>query len=160
MNPAPAIRIPSHEIAAEEKVVVGSIPPDCLGLESDRFAHQVGPLDYKLSVSLAAHEIVVRGTASVTLSLVCSRCGSDFCHILSTPSFLASYPAAEHPEFLDVLPEVREELVLLIPAFPVCGREDCGKSAGGAGVAMVFGDDAGPTDEDHRWDALDKLKDL
>jgi uncharacterized protein len=71
-------------------------------------------------VELAGQDLVVRGLVEAPLRLRCSRCANFFSTTARVPSFLHTYEWTEFPESLDVSADVREDLLLEIPGFPVC----------------------------------------
>ena len=87
-------------------------------------AREDGLIRYELTVERAGTELVVRGRLEVPLRLRCSRCAQFFSTTARVSSFLHAYEWSEHPEFLDVTADVREDLLLEIPGFPLC-HEGC-----------------------------------
>lgn len=118
------IRIETTQIGENGYAVAGEEPGDLLELEQDPVARAAGPIQYDLAVEAAGQELVVRGTVAAPLRLRCSRCAQFFSTTARVSSFLHAYEWAEHPEFLDVSADVREDLLLEIPGFPLC-HEGC-----------------------------------
>ena len=150
------IRIETTQIGENGYAVSGEEPGDLLELEHDPVARSAGPIRYDLTVELAGQELVVRGQAEARLTLRCSRCAQFFSTTARVSSFLHAYEWAEHPEFLDVSADVREDLLLEIPGFPVC-RDGCKGLCAQCGQDLNEGPcgcrppEGGPS----RWSALD-----
>ena len=114
------IRIETTQIGEDGYAVSGEEPGDLLDLARDPVARSNGPIRYQLAVEQAGQELVVRGQIEAPLMLRCSRCAQFFSTTARVSSFLHAYESAENPEFLDVSDDVREDLLLEIPAFPFC----------------------------------------
>ena len=118
------IRIETTQIGEDGYAVSGEESGDLLDLARDPVARSNGPIRYELAVEQAGQELVVRGQVEAPLMLRCSRCAQFFSTTARVSSFLHAYEWAEHPEFLDVSADVREDLLLEIPGFPLC-RDGC-----------------------------------
>ncbi len=114
------IRIETTQIGTEGFTVAGEEPGDLLDLAQDPVARADGPIRYTLTAERAGRELVVRGAVAAPLRLCCSRCGKFFSTTVRIPSFLRAYESAENPEFLDVSADVREDILLAMPGFPLC----------------------------------------
>ena len=151
------IRIETTQIGEDGYAVSGEEPGDLLDLAHDPVARANGPIRYELAVEQAGQELVVRGQIEAPLMLRCSRCAQFFSTTARVSSFLHAYESAEHPEFLDVSDDVREDLLLEIPGFPLC-------QAGCKGLCARCGQDLNegacgcvPSEEGPSpWSALDK----
>ena len=151
------IRIETTQIGENGYVVSGEEPGDLLELERDPVARADGPIRYDLVLERAGAELIVRGEVAAPLKLRCSRCAQFFSTTARVSSFLHAYESAEHPEFLDVSDDVREDLLLEIPGFPLC-------QAGCKGLCARCGQDLNegacgcvPSEEGPSpWSALDK----
>lgn len=118
------IRIPTGQIGEDGYEVSGEEPGDWLRLEHDPVARSAGPVRYDLTVEAAGSELVVRGRLEAPLRLLCGRCAQFFSTTVEVSAFLHAYEWKEHPDFLDVSDDVREDILLEIPGFPLC-KEDC-----------------------------------
>ena len=152
------IRIETTQIGEDGYAVSGEEPGDLLDLAQDPVARANGPIRYELAVEQAGQELIVRGQAEAPLMLRCSRCAQFFSTTARVSSFLHAYDWAENPEFLDVSADVREDLLLEIPGFPLC-REGCKGLCAQCGQDLNEGacgcvpPEKGPSP----WSALDKL---
>lgn len=118
------IRIETTQIGENGSAVAGETPGELLDLAQDPVARSDGPVRYDLLLEQAGQELIVRGEVAAPLQLRCSRCAQFFSTTVRVSSFLHAYEWAEHPEFLDVSADVREDLLLEIPGFPLC-RASC-----------------------------------
>ncbi|MDY0148730.1 MAG: DUF177 domain-containing protein [Kiritimatiellia bacterium] len=114
------IRIPTTQIGEDGVAVADEVPGSLLDLQNDPVAREAGPIRYALRLERVGEELVVRGTVSAPLRLRCSRCAQFFSTTVQVSSFLHAYEWAAHPDFLDVSAEVREDVILEIPGFPLC----------------------------------------
>lgn len=153
------ISIETTQIGEDGYFVAGEEPGELLELEHDPVARAAGPIRYGLTVERAGTELVVRGEIEAPLELRCSRCANFFSTTARVSSFLHAYEWAENPELLDVSADVREDLLLEIPGFPLCHEgckglcAQCGQdlNAGACGCAP-------PEGAPSPWSALDGLK--
>lgn len=151
------IRIETTQISEDGYSVSGEEPGELLELERDPVARPEGPIRYELAVERAGQELIVRGQVEAPLKLRCSRCAHFFSTTARVSSFLHAYEWAEHPEILDVSADVREDLLLEIPGFPLC-HDGCKGLCAYCGQDLNEGScgchppEGGPT----RWSALDK----
>ena len=151
------IRIETTQIGENGYVVSGEEPGDLLELERDPVARADGPIRYDLVLERAGTELIVRGEVAAPLKLRCSRCAQFFSTTARVSSFLHTYESARHPDFLDVSADVREDLLLEIPGFPLC-RAGCKGLCAQCGQDLNEGScgcvppETGPSP----WSALDK----
>ena len=152
------IRIETSQIGENGYTVSGEESGELLDLARDPVARSIGPIRYELTVESAGSELVVRGWAETDLRLRCSRCAQFFSTTARVSSFLHAYEWAEHPEFLDVSADVREDLLLEIPGFPLCHGgckglcAQCGQDLN-EGPCGCVPPEGGPSP----WSALDGL---
>ncbi len=118
------IRIPTGQINENGYTLSGEEPGELLDLADDPVAHENGPICYELTTEPAGQQLVVRGTVEAPLRLRCSRCAQFFSTTARVSAFLHAYEWDEHPDYLDVSDDVREDILLEIPGFPLC-KEDC-----------------------------------
>ena len=112
---------------------------------------------FELAANLAGSEILVRGRLSSRARFECVKCLDRFEQEVDPGEFLRSYPLDEAGETLVLLGEIREEILLTLPAFPRCSA-DC------AGLCPVCGTNknrescaCGTASGDLRWSDLDGL---
>jgi len=137
----------------------GELPPSILELENDKFVRAEKPVYCRFHVQVASHELVVQGTIEVELECECSRCTEFFSTTLRDSSFLRAYEVPEGTETVDLTGDIREDILLTLPSFPLCSAEckglcpKCGRNLN-EGPCSCGGteDNSGP------WRELDDLK--
>lgn len=130
---------------------------DMLGLSEDPIARAEGPVDVELHAEHVGAEILVQCAISAPIRLQCSRCACFFSTIARVPAFLRAYESAKHPEVLDLTADIREDILLEIPGFPLC-RPDCKGLCARCGTDLNEGSCACvPEKEPDAWSVLDRL---
>lgn len=137
----------------------GEEPAAIVGLEDDRFRRIDAPIRYDLNAQVVSHELVVQGSLEVDVTVECSRCAGFFSTRVRDSSFLRAYAVPEGTESVDLTEDIREDILVNLPAFPVC-RPDCkglcprcGKNWN-EGLCSCKPSTGGPSG----WSALDGLK--
>jgi uncharacterized metal-binding protein YceD (DUF177 family) len=102
----------------------GSDPGEVMDLGDDPFIRVEGDVQYALHAQRVSEELIVRGVLSVPLGLKCIRCAEFFSTTVTDSDFLRVYSAPEDADSVEISPDMREDLLLHIPTFPVCS-EDC-----------------------------------
>lgn len=144
------------KLSPEGSQLVGEDPGEILELENDKFAHAAGPVKYDLFAYMAPHELIVKGTLTAELSMLCGRCAEFFSTFITVSSFLHAYPVAEGVDKVDLTPDIREDILLEIPSYPSCpwkGGGVCPNS--GVNLDEMKLKEALPSDG--AWSALDDL---
>jgi len=150
------------------KILVARIPEDGSSYEGDedgsaleladgQFVKAAKDVHYELYAQHVSEEVVVRGKITAALDLRCTRCSEFFSTTVVVSDFLRAYPAPEGIDSVDVTADLREELLLQIPGFPVC-REECKGLCAQCGANLNKGPCQCDTDDSGgRWSALDDL---
>jgi uncharacterized protein len=150
------------------KILVARIPEEgsryedeesssILQMEADRFASVKSAVRYSLYAQHLSSDLVVRGALSVDVELRCSRCSEFFSTTVTDSDFLRVYPISTDTDFVDITEDMREDLLLNIPSFPVCGEEckglcvQCGAVLGKDRCGCEAGEGSSV------WHALDNL---
>lgn len=120
---------------------------DCVDI-NETYVKPFGGVRYRLYVQVFGKEVLAKGHLEQDFDLVCSRCGKDFDTTVKVDDFLASLELGDGGTEVDLTDEVRQSVLLELPAYPVCD-EAC------EGLA-----EAAEVPQDERWDALDALKDV
>ena len=97
----------------------GEESADFLELPEDGHARAVGPVRYSLEVGRNEAGLWATGTVSVDLELQCVRCGEKFVYPLDLDD-VALQIELSGPELIDLTPQVREDILLALPAYPHC----------------------------------------
>ena len=119
-------------LAPAGSVFKGEHPAAILELEHDPLIRAEKPVKYDLAARLVSHEVLVQGRVSAEIDVKCARCAEFFSTLVEDSSFLCTYEIEPGQDSLDITEDIREAILLLVPAFPVC-REDC------RGVCMQCG---------------------
>jgi len=144
------------KLSPEGSNLTGEDPGEILELENDKFAHAAGPVKYDLFAYIVSHELIVKGTLTVELSMLCGRCAEFFSTFVTVSSFLHAYPISDGVDKVDVTPDIREDILLEIPSYPSCpwkGTGVCPNS--GVNLEVMKLKETLPSDG--MWSALDEL---
>jgi uncharacterized protein len=135
----------------------GDDPGSIVQAEQELFLRNPKDVHYKLYAQRVSDELVVRGSLDVDMDLQCARCSEFFSTTVSVSDFLRAYPAPDGTDSVDITDDLREEILLHVPGFPVCGEEckgvcpQCGADLNKGSCECKKED--GPT----AWSALDGL---
>jgi uncharacterized metal-binding protein YceD (DUF177 family) len=113
-----------------------------------------GPLRYSLDAGISEGALWVTGHLAQPVELKCVRCLEPFRFDIEVPAF-SIHQELVGPELIDLMPFVREDLLLNLPAHPHCDRE------GGRTCPAPTPSEAAPQEPEKRkpdWSPLDKLK--
>lgn len=129
-----------------------------LDLSDDPFSQHEGDVHYRLFAQYVSGELVLSGSVHTDVKLTCTRCGEFFSTTVSDSSFLRAYDTSEGVESVDVTPDLREAILLILPAFPQC-KSDCAGLCPQCGANLNHGicSCAPPTGKTE-WDSLDSLQ--
>ncbi len=145
-------------LAREGERLRGSIPAAMLDLDaatSELFVPD-GDLCYDLFVLRIGVELLARGKASQRFRCLCVRCGRGFAWEAREEAVTVAMPAAGEELFVDLTPDLREAILLVLPAHPLC-RADCRGLCARCGADLNRGPCACPPREERRWSALERL---
>jgi uncharacterized protein len=135
----------------------GSEPEEIMGVEDDSFVRVTGNVQYDLYAQCVSEELVVRGKLWVGMDLRCTRCTEFFSTTVTVSDFLRAYSASKDVDSVDITEDMREELLLHIPGFPVCG-EGCKGLCAQCGADLNKGScGCGTGERPSPWTALDSL---
>lgn len=134
----------------------GDEPYSLLDLEGERAIRLSRPIHYKFWVQPVSDKLVVKGDLALPVELECGRCADFYSTILAVSSFLRAYDISGAVETVDVTPDIREDILLQLPTFPVC-RPDCKGLCPQCGHNLNRGKCSCRPPEAKRWGALDGL---
>ncbi len=161
------------------KVHLLQIPPEGLHIEGEE-DHDIldlppgdpiqpaGMVQYSLDVGQNADGVWATGEASVDLHVQCVRCLEPFIYPVHVDD-VALQVELTGAETVDLTPELREDIILALPAYPhcdwsgerVCPRQFPTAEEVPATTAAAFGDEGPDGDAGASspvWSALDDLK--
>ncbi len=135
----------------------GSDPGSIMQVEKDPLIKEFGEIGYKLYAQRVSEELVVRGTLSAEVEMRCARCSEFFSTTVAVSDFLRAYPAPKGTDSVDITEDLREDILLHVSGFALCG-EDCKGICSQCGANLNHGPcqcekDEGPSP----WSALDGL---
>lgn len=117
-----------------------------------------GPVRYRLFAQVLKPQLIVRGDVEAPLRAECSRCGGFFSTLVRDPAFLRDYQLQEGQRDVDVTPDLREAILLNLPAYPLCD-ESCAGLCPRCGRNLNEGPcECRPSSDGGRWGALDGLR--
>ncbi len=128
-----------------------------LDLENDGMVRFLGPVHYALNASIVSNELIISGTIGVNLEFKCSRCSEFNPVFIEESAFLQAFQLEAETQSVDLTEDIREAMLLLFPAHPVCSAEckglcpQCGMNYNKASCKC-----GKPADD--RWGGLDDLK--
>lgn len=132
-------------------------PGEILELGETGEFRTAGPVSCDLYAQVVDGMLIVRGSLSVPIEARCARCTQIFSTTVSDSGFLRDFPAIEGTEEVDITEDIREELILNLPHFPLCDGEcrglcpQCGKSLNDGPCGCQVQEEGGS------WSALDNL---
>lgn len=135
----------------------GEEPASILDLSQESSLHLAAPIHYRLFAQAVSGQLVVKGTLRLLLEIQCVRCAEFFWTTIEESSFLRAYEISEATETMDVTPDIREDILLQLPHFPVCSP-DCKGLCPQCGTNWNRGSCSCRPPDDHRWSALDNVK--
>lgn len=134
----------------------GEEPVASLGLEDPKVRLEQ-PIRYRMWAQPVSGRLVVKGEWSVPVDLECGRCADFFSTSLGDSSFLRDYEISGGVETVDVTPDIREDVLLAMPAYPVC-REACRGLCPQCGTNLNGGSCSCVPPGGMHWGGLDGLK--
>ncbi|MFO7535180.1 MAG: DUF177 domain-containing protein [Kiritimatiellia bacterium] len=135
----------------------GEEPATILDIEPGGETQVISPVRYNLHAELVTGELVVRGSLSCRIAATCSRCAIRLERDIRVADFLCVREYSDLHEAIDLTENVREDIILAFPNYPVC-------SSGCRGLCPQCGANlnekacsCGPPGENRAWDTLDQL---
>ena len=151
-------------ITGTAKELVGDVEPADVGIDDDRLVPGA-PIHIDLNLESVNDGVLVTGTVAATWAGECRRClepaGDTAVAVIDERyQYVVTDPDAfpiEHDQ-LDLVPLVREAVLLELPDAPLC-RPDCAGLCPTCGTNLNTGScDCVAVPTDARWGALDDLK--
>ncbi len=107
-----------EEFPEEGLHLVGEVDGAIFGID-EADLRSTGPLSYDVDVQLYDTELVLRGSVSAPFRMRCVRCLEEFDYVLELDELTLSADV-KGKLAVDLTEELREELVLELPAYPKC----------------------------------------
>lgn len=145
------------DLPEQGKHFAGAEPPEVMDMESSVEFRIAGLLNYDLFVQRVDEMLIVRGTVSAPVEACCARCTQIFSTTVGNSGFLRDYSGLQGVEKLDITEDLREEIILSLPRFPLCDEAckglcpRCGKDLNGGSCGCP------ENEKGVAWDALNSL---
>jgi len=156
------IKIIVENLTVEGINYEGSEPADFLELSNEEPYTINGPVEYEFTASLAANDVLVRGSAATPIAGECGTCLTE-CTETITKNDICCYFEAPGQGELNITDEFREEISLDLPANITCSPSckglchKCGQNLNIKQCACEP-DSEDEDDEKNIWNKLDDLK--
>ena len=135
----------------------GEEPEAILDLEPGAPVRAVSPIRYTLLAELLPGELVVRGSLSCRIAFPCSRCAKIAEREVRVPDFLCVRAYRDSAEAIDLTAELREDMILAFPNYPVCSPTCRGLCPQCGADLNERSCDCRREAEHPAWSALDRL---
>jgi len=142
-------------IGSDAEAFKGEEESDILDLHEKDVA-AASRVRYDLIARRIGPELVVFGSLSARMRFICSRCGDVFETEVREPEFTFNTEVQAGVEFVDLTPDMRESILLALPAHPVC-RSECGGLCPHCGINRNRESCRCKPPSDNPWGALDRL---
>lgn len=120
--------IPSRGLEIEEQ-----LPPSAIGLD-DADLRCVAPLAIKAKIELVGDTVLAKTQAKGIFSLTCGRCLEPIEKEIAD-EFYFDYPVDKKTDAIDLGEDIRQEMILALPAVALC-KENCKGLCAGCGVNL------------------------
>ena len=143
-----------NQIPDEGKFFEGELPAEILELQPQDRAHSIAPIHYALQVGISDDGLWATGKVSTVVECQCVRCLEKFNRTLSAD--FAFQTPLEGRETVDLTDDLREDILLALPAHPHCDWD--GKKVCKADFTAVESAADSLGERPDAWKALDNLK--
>lgn len=116
------MKIYVNRIPEEGLTVVEALDPAQLDIAT-AVAEFRGPLKVKAEVTRITNAVTVKFALDGTAHLTCGRCLKTF-EVPLALRFTCAYEVENNDQYVDVAPDIREEILLWVPMQPHC-KEGC-----------------------------------
>ena len=150
------MKINVKRIPVDGERLTGSEPGAIIELDEPDVGFRE-PVEYEVLAQLQGKALLVTGWLRTNARMRCSRCVKLFAQPVTVSQFVAHRELAGE-DFVDLTPQIREDILLELPQRALC-RPDC------KGLCSVCGKDLNEgacgckvVREQLQWHALDQLK--
>ncbi len=156
------MKIHQRQIPDDGLHIEGEEPAEVLDLPKTDGLRALTPLRYSLDLGMSADGIWATGELAIDLELHCVRCLEAFEYPLEV-SEVALEMERPTTETVDLTPQLRDDILLALPAYPHCdwsGERVCPATVPSAEGAVPLGqsDGRGEPEPPSAWSTLDQLK--
>ncbi len=142
---------------ADGELFEGETSADILDIGDNEFIQPQGGIHYKLDIQALGSELLVRGSLSQMFTCRCALCDKSFELEANESDFVDSYEIIDKNAFPDLTNELRESIILALPAYPRCS-ESCKGLCGTCGINLNDSECSCNVDhEDDCWSALSAI---
>lgn len=135
---------------------IGEEPNSILEMGKDEFVTFRGPIQYELEAYIVSGSLIVRGKVGIEASFQCSRCTDPVPMKVEDKDFLQTIEVGDETESVDLTGDIREAMLLIFPAYPLCSVE-CKGLCSQCGINLNKGTCACVAAPDVRWNDLGEL---
>jgi uncharacterized protein len=166
------LKVDLGQLARKKRLQIDTSVPANEMLSDEAAFRLIGPLNVRLEAQQSGHDVLVRGAVEGEAELNCRRClvavaapiDEEVALLFREGVSLAEaedaeiYPLPEKGNELDLIPALREHLVLAVPDFAICSDTckglcpTCGANLNETTCSCE------PATVDNRWAALLQLK--
>jgi len=118
------IKFSVPRLEKEDIELIGTEPPEFLGLEPGDALTCSGPVEYHLTVQGVSGGALVRGICRSQVSGICGRCLAPVDRTIEADGIELYLEIEDGVDELDISEDVREELALELPMNLLC-KDDC-----------------------------------
>jgi uncharacterized protein len=112
------VKIDVNQIPVDGFTIEEDLSPKDLDLETEQIRFS-SPLRVSAEVSRITNAVSVKLQVSAKLHFSCSRCLEDS-ETVFDKKFGLNYPVVKSDRFIDLNPEIREEIIIDYPIKPLC----------------------------------------
>jgi uncharacterized protein len=159
------IEVNLRHLEEKDLVLQGRLPAAELDLDGvDEMIRALHPLEYNLRVELFEGSLLAQGRLELRLACECVRCLKAFVHVLELADWTCHLPLRGEDSIearydcVDLTPQVREDILLAFPQYPVCDIECCGLRPAAPNSPLQAGSVLRAETEGSVWAELNKLK--
>jgi uncharacterized protein len=159
------LKLNIRHLERRDLTLKGELPVSELDLEAlDELIHVQEPLRYALEVQKIEHAVLVSGSLRLKIVSDCARCLKPHPREIVIEDWTCHLPLVADDEVekaevindcIDLVPYVREDIVLAFPQHPLCDPECKGLKSPLNGLSIGELDE---TERSSTWSELNKLK--
>ncbi len=115
------MKINVKRISNNGETLAGVSEPININLDEDKI-HIDNEITYNLHTQLRGNSLLIRGLVQARATLQCGRCLKKFHKTLRVEDFV-SHHELKGEDFVDLTPEIREDIILQLPHRALCFPE-------------------------------------
>ena len=152
------VHIARLRAGGHDQSLSGSVDPRELEIADEPRFH-FHPIVYRMDLQLIGERLVVRGAFTMPCDMECRRCAEIFSTSVQVSSFLRAYEISDGTETVDLTADIREDILLTLPSFPLC-KDSCKGLCPQCGKNLNEGPCSCRPEPDvtGKWAILDELK--